>query len=88
MEQILKHARETEPVLFYVDFENGHESTVLLLLSIETDMFERCTSPLYIVFDRNVTKLKLVCFIDKYVYTCTTMDIQGDFVGHVKNKTF
>lgn len=52
-------------------------------------MFERWVSPLYIVFFiEDFTKIKLTCFIDKYVYTCTTMDTQADFVDHVENKTF
>lgn len=69
----------------YVDFENGNESTVQLLLSIKADIGVclKDGSVLYILF----TKIKLTCFIDKYIYAWITMDIQADFVDHVENKT-
>lgn len=66
-----------------------------MLLSIEADIDEcfkdgSVLNILGVFFIEDSTKIKLTCFIDKYVYTCTytTMDTQADFVDHFENKTF
>lgn len=61
-----------------------------MFLSIEADI-DVCLkdgSVLYILFLIEDFIKKIIYFIDKYVYTCVTMDIQEDFEDHVENKTF